>query len=244
MRSREYPPTEYLPEPYPCQTYQHPADGRGIPPLAATKGWHLPTVQFPRHRVIADKAGGPEFLNHGCQGSGAHVSGNHVRQCTGSSTPPARTSNCGRRIALGGGMISHCRLDRPQRAPRDTTARQGAGSIGQSSCEHSSQPFASRATSSESPCSIADLILRQRSQSFFSIISAAPSWARHLPIAPVYGERRRRPVSFLCYWLDRVVVRQFNQANPHRHHVVEPLRRPTRGLNRFHRQKNGSGGDS
>jgi hypothetical protein len=83
---------EFVLGPYPCQTYQQPADGRGIPPLAATKGWHLPSVQFLRHGVIADKAGRPEFLNHRCQGPGAHVSGTHVRQCTRTSTPPARTS--------------------------------------------------------------------------------------------------------------------------------------------------------
>jgi len=52
----------------------------------------------------------------------------------------------------------------------------GLGSIGQSSWEHSSQPCASRAASREWPCSIADLIRRQRSQSGLSVIPAAPSW--------------------------------------------------------------------
>jgi len=48
------------------------------------------------------------------------------------------------------------------------------GNIGQSSWEHSSQPCASRAASREWPCSIADLIRRQRSQSGLSVIAAAP----------------------------------------------------------------------
>src|SRR5260370_35597185 len=52
----------------------------------------------------------------------------------------------------------------------------GLGSIGQSSHEHSSQPFSSRAASGERPCSIADLILWQRSQSGLSVISATHSW--------------------------------------------------------------------
>ena len=62
-----------------CQTYHHPAYGHRIPPLAATKGWHLASVQFPRHSAIAHKARCPEFLNHACQSPGAQVSGNHVR---------------------------------------------------------------------------------------------------------------------------------------------------------------------
>jgi hypothetical protein len=69
-RSREHRPTEGVSDPYPCQTNQQPADGHGIPPLAATKGWHLPAVQFPRHSAIAHKARRPEFLNHRCQGPG------------------------------------------------------------------------------------------------------------------------------------------------------------------------------
>jgi hypothetical protein len=76
-------------EPPLCQTYQHPAYGHRIPPLAATKGGHLASVQFPRHSAIAHKARCPEFLNHGCQSPGTQVGGNPVRQ----SIQPARTSN-------------------------------------------------------------------------------------------------------------------------------------------------------
>jgi hypothetical protein len=100
----------------------------------------------------------------------------HVRQCTSTSTPPARTSICERRIALGGGILTHCRSDQPQRSPRDSTVRQGAGSIGQSSCEHSSQPWTSRASYGGTPWSIAACILWHRSQSDLSVISATHSW--------------------------------------------------------------------
>jgi hypothetical protein len=78
-------------EPLLCQTYHHPAYGHRIPPLAATKGWHLASVQFPRHSAIAHEARCPEFLNHGCQCPCAQVGGNHVRQRTRRFTPPART---------------------------------------------------------------------------------------------------------------------------------------------------------
>ena len=91
------------------QTYQHPADGHRIPPLAATKAWHLALVQFPRHSAIAHNARCPELLNHGCQSPCAQVSGNHVRQCTRCFAPPARTSRYERRIVLGGVRVPHCR---------------------------------------------------------------------------------------------------------------------------------------
>jgi hypothetical protein len=96
-------------EPPLCQTYQHPAYGHRIPPLAATKGWHLASVQFPRHSAIAHKARCPEFLNHGCQSPGTQVGGNPVRQSTQCSTRPVRTSNGECRIAHGGVRVPHCR---------------------------------------------------------------------------------------------------------------------------------------
>ena len=95
--------TSVLPE------YQHPADGHRIPLLAATKGWHLASVQFPRHSATAHKARCPECLNHGRQSPCALVGGNHVRQCTRCFTPPARTSNCERRIDLEGARVRQCR---------------------------------------------------------------------------------------------------------------------------------------
>ena len=48
--------------------------------LAMTEGWHLASVQFPRHGVIADKASRSDVLDHSRQCSGAHVGGMLVGQ--------------------------------------------------------------------------------------------------------------------------------------------------------------------
>src|SRR5260370_27082488 len=77
-------------EPPLCQAYQHPAYGHRIPPLAATKGWHLASVQFPRHSAIAHKPRCPQFLNHRRQPPGTHLAANPHPQPPHTSTLPPR----------------------------------------------------------------------------------------------------------------------------------------------------------
>jgi hypothetical protein len=62
-RSREHPATEYGSGLHLCQAHQYSADGRGIPLLAPTKGWHPSSVYFPRHSVIADEPSRSDLLN-------------------------------------------------------------------------------------------------------------------------------------------------------------------------------------
>ena len=50
-------------EPCSLQTHQQSPGGHRVPLLSAAKCWHLPSVQFPRHRIVAHIPSCPNFSN-------------------------------------------------------------------------------------------------------------------------------------------------------------------------------------
>jgi len=90
------------------ETDQQPSRSHRVPLLSGPKGWHILSIQFPRHCVVAHESCRPDFSNDGCQGPSAQVSGDHMGQGARRSTP-ARHSSGEPPIAVCGRKISHLR---------------------------------------------------------------------------------------------------------------------------------------
>ena len=107
----------------PFQTHQQSPRGHRVPLLAATKRWHLPSIQFPRHRIVAHMPRRPNFSNDRRQGPRAQVSRHHVRQSTWRSTLGRETwfAKDGQHWVAEGISISTV----PQLRPRSGMAKKG-----------------------------------------------------------------------------------------------------------------------
>jgi hypothetical protein len=93
----------------PFETDQQPSRSHRVPLLSGPKGWHILSIQFPRHCVVAHEPCSPDFSNDGCQGPSPQVGGDHMGQGTRRSTPAARHSIGEHPFAVRGIKIFHFR---------------------------------------------------------------------------------------------------------------------------------------